>query len=371
MTDDRWSWRVGQILGITIRVHIIFVLLLLFVGYSGYVTGGPSAALQSMLFFLSIFAFVLFHELGHSVAAMRYGIRVLDISLLPIGGLARLANLPSDPKKEVVIALAGPAVNFVFALALWIVLAFSGTTIVWHEFSVTGENYLVSLFWVNVLMATFNLVPAFPMDGGRVLRGLLATRLDYGRATHAAVNVGQTIAVVFSFVGLFYNWWLILIAVFIFMSAGTEEQLVRARNALRGIPAQRLMSVDFDVLHADEPLARAIEHCYFGCRGDFPVVREGRLVGVVTRQRLLSALHQHGAHLPVSEIMDSNVFAVTPLTDLGELYTRMAASGVEAVPVVDSGEIIGMIAFEDVGRYVLQTSLPPVRRRLRAESLAS
>ncbi len=367
MNEVRWSWRIGRVLGIQIRVHVIFVLLLLFVGYSSYVGGGLKAAGGAMLFFLSIFAFVLLHELGHCVAAMRFGVRVIDISLLPIGGLARLSSLPEEPRKEVIIALAGPAVNFVSASALWLVAWVAGVSLSWHAFSLNGDHFLVGLFWVNLLMATFNLVPAFPMDGGRVLRGLLAMRLDYGRATHTAVNVGQTIAVVFSFVGLFYNWWLILIAVFIFMSAAGEERLVRARGSLHGIPASRVMSTEFTVLDASETLRRAAEHCYLGCRGDFPVVRGGRLVGVITRRQLLAGLHEHGMDAPVAEIMEPEAICAAPTTELSEIYSRMAASGIEAVPVVEDGRIVGMLALEDVGRYVLQALAPqkqpePMRR---------
>ena len=286
-----WSWRIGRIAGINVYVHFTFLLLLAWVILEHYQAHGDLAeAMSGLVFTLALFGIVVLHELGHALAARRYGIRTRDITLLPIGGVARMERMPEDPRQELVVALAGPAVNVVLAAGIYLVLALGqGPSPVGGVLRV-GGGFLDQLFWVNVSLALFNLLPAFPMDGGRVLRALLAMRLDYVRATQVAASVGQAMALLFAFLGLFYNPFLIFIAFFVWLAAAQEASLVQMRSALGGIPVMRAMITDFRTLRPDDPLARAVEYVQAGFQQDFPVVEDGRLVGVLRRNDLTAAL---------------------------------------------------------------------------------
>jgi Zn-dependent protease len=231
----RWSYRVGRIAGIPVQIHVTFLLLVVWIAISrGLLDGRLAAALTAVALLLLIFTCVVLHELGHALAARRFGISTRDITLLPIGGIARLERMPEQPSQEVAVALAGPAVNVVIAAVLWVVSR--GLN---HPFldAVTHGNLLESLLAVNVLMILFNMIPAFPMDGGRVLRALIAMRLPYERATRIASGIGQFVALVFGAAGLFNgNMMLVLIALFVFIAAGEERTIVQTRVSIQGLP---------------------------------------------------------------------------------------------------------------------------------------
>ena len=244
------SWRIGRIFGIDVYAHFTFLLLLGWVALTHYLTRHEWVdALSGLLFIVTLFGIVVLHELGHALAARRFGIRTRDITLLPIGGVARLERMPDEPRQELLVALAGPAVNVALAVALLGVIQLGAGLAAPGKVVWGGGRFLDQLLWVNVFLAAFNLLPAFPMDGGRVLRALLAMRMDYVRATRIAASIGQTIALVFGYWGLFGNPFLLLIALFVWVGAAQEANMVRLRSALARVPIGRAMITDFRTLN--------------------------------------------------------------------------------------------------------------------------
>src|SRR5690606_33028005 len=230
----RWSFTILRVAGTDVKIHVTFLLLLVWIGIIYYWQGGPAAAISGLVFILLIFASVLLHEFGHVAAARRYGIETPDITLLPIGGVARLKRMPDDPKQELVVALAGPAVNVLIAAALFLVV---GTMAGPEQMVRPGAGVLLAqVLTVNVLLVLFNLLPAFPMDGGRVLRAFLAMRMSYVRATSIAARVGQGMAFLFGFVGLFTNPFLVFIALFVYLGATQESAASQMRDVTETLP---------------------------------------------------------------------------------------------------------------------------------------
>ena len=227
----RSSLTVASIFGIEVRIHLTFLLFLIWIWFSYYQVAGFDGAVQGVLFILALFACVLLHEFGHAFAARGFGIETPDITLLPIGGVARLSRIPEEPWQELVVAIAGPLVNVVIAAALISVIHTSATLEQLEYLESPRIELLAKLASVNVMLVLFNLIPAFPMDGGRVLRALLAMAMPYARATQIAAWIGQGLAVVFGIVGIFGNPWLIFIAFFIFAGAQQEAAMARSKGA--------------------------------------------------------------------------------------------------------------------------------------------
>ena len=230
----RWSLKATGIAGIDVYIHFTFFLLLAWVAFIHWKqTGSIGAALVGVLFILSIFACVVFHELGHALAAKKYAIRTRDIILLPIGGVARLEKMPDKPVQELWVALAGPAVNVGIAAALAVYLYVSNSPSPVDQSTMTTAPFLERILGVNIFLVLFNMIPAFPMDGGRVLRALLAMRLAYTRATRISANLGQGIALLFGIFGLFYNPLLLFIAFFVWIGAAQEARMTQMKSAIR------------------------------------------------------------------------------------------------------------------------------------------
>jgi len=229
----RWSLKVASVAGIEVRIHLTFLLFLAWIWFSYYQVAGLPGAVQGVLFILSLFACVLLHECGHAFAARAFGIATPDITLLPIGGVARLTRLPDKPWQELVVAIAGPLVNVVIAAALIFVVHSSAELEQLQYLESPRVELLSKLASVNVMLVLFNLIPAFPMDGGRILRALLAMALPYTQATQIAARIGQGLAIVFGIFGLFGNPLLIFIAFFIFAGAQQEAAIVRAKESPR------------------------------------------------------------------------------------------------------------------------------------------
>lgn len=366
-----WSWRIGRIAGIDVYVHVTFLILLGWVALAHYRHEGKLVhAISGVVFILTLFGIVVLHELGHALAARRYGIRTRDITLLPIGGVARLERMPEDPRQELVVALAGPAVNVILAAASLFGLLLGGGWTPYSDVVRVGGSLIHQLFWVNVSLAIFNLLPAFPMDGGRVLRALLAMRLDYVRATQVAASVGQGMALLFGLLGLFFNPFLIFIALFVYMGAAQEASMVQMRSALAGIPISRAMITDFRSLHPQDTLGRAVDYVLGGFQHDFPVVEEGRTVGILTRADLIRGLAERGAQAPVQEVMQRQFETTDPLEMLEHGLARLQKCHCHALPVVRNGALVGMITADNLGELLMiQEAIRQARAHRRRMTL--
>jgi Zn-dependent protease/CBS domain-containing protein len=360
------SFKIGRAFGIDIKVHWTFFLLLLFFAFLGFRdAGNVLGALVTALVIVALFLCVLLHEFGHSLVAQRLGLEVPDITLLPIGGLARLKTLPDKPADEVKIAVAGPLVNVVLAPIFFGVAFLLGTDLLAPSSPFGGLDsvgeVVVYLGYINVALAVFNLIPAFPMDGGRVLRGLLATRLGPVRATDISSAVGQFFALVFFFVGLLINPFLILIAVFIFFGASGEAQMVRQRETMRGLSVSDVMGTKrrTETVTPYHNFGQVLDAVIHGYQEDFPVVSEdGKLVGMITRSEILSAAHSPGRYASVRDLMKTDVPTISPGADLfADGYRILQESGLRALPVVEDGELVGMLTTDDVGQASLLRDL--------------
>lgn len=349
-----WSIRLATIAGTEVRIHLTFLFLLAWVGWIASVQGGIGAALGSMGFIAAIFFCVLLHEFGHVAAARRYGIRTPDITLLPIGGVARLERMPRNPLQEFVVALCGPLVNV--AIALFLILFMGAAPSLNLDFDPLNGSLAQRLMQWNLLMVAFNMIPAFPMDGGRVLRAALAMAMDYGQATRIAAAVGQGIAAMGFFVALFaFHPILLLIALFIYMSAGQEAAMVGEEEATRGLSVSDALVTDFHALRDDACLGDAVAVLLKGSQHDFPVLDvAGKLAGMLTRTALIGALAQHGTGHPVREVIEPAGEALDPRASLADAMRMLRASPLPALPVVDStGRLAGLLTAENIGEMLM------------------
>jgi Zn-dependent protease len=350
----KWSWKLGRVAGIDVYMHATFLLIIGWVMLTYWMEGRSLAGtLSGVGFTLALFGCVLLHEFGHALAARKYGIKTRDITLLPIGGVARLERMPDDPRQELWVALAGPAVNIGIAAALFIWLQLTTGLEPLSRLSMTEGSFLWRLMITNIFLAIFNLLPAFPMDGGRVVRAILATRMDYTRATQIAATLGQGMALVFGFIGFFTNPFLIFVAFFVWIGAAQEAGMAQMKSALEGIPVSRAMLTDFQTLLPHDPLSRATELVLSGSQQDFPVVEDGSIVGVLTRGDLLTALAKKGQGSPVADVMRRDVQVVDSSDMLETVFTRLQNSDYHTLPVTRNGQLVGLVTMENVGEFLM------------------
>lgn len=349
-----FSWRIGRLAGIDVYVHGTFVLLLAWIGASHLTRGqGVVEALAGVGMAVAMFTVVVLHELGHALAARRYGIGTRDITLLPIGGVARLERMPDDPKQELVVAVAGPLVNVALAaLFFGMQIALDRAPGI-EDVRVVGGPFFAKLMWINVSLALFNLLPAFPMDGGRVLRALLATRMSHVRATDWAASIGKALAVVLGVGGFFVSPMLVFIALFVWVGAQGEMQHEHVRSSLEGLRVGDAMLTHFRVLSPSETVAHAAEHVASGFQKDFPVVLEGTCVGVLRREDLMRALALGQSRHPVGELMKRELAIADPDTELVEALGALGEAEGHAIFVVRGGVLLGMITPERVGEIMM------------------
>ncbi len=362
-----WSFPIGRLFGAQIRVHVTFVLLLAWIALAAGREGGATAATEGVVFILAIFACVLAHEYGHVLTARHFGVGTQDITLLPIGGLARLDNIPEEPRREIAVALAGPAVNLIIAAVLIVVLGARIDTSMINEIENPAVDFLARLASVNLFLALFNLVPAFPMDGGRVLRALLAMKFSRTRATRYAAMVGQALSFGFGFLGLLVaNPLFIFIAIFIYLAATAESNDATLREVARGMAVRDGMITHFDSLSPDSTLADAAEALIHTTQHEFPILdQDEQLTGFLTRSALFSALLQTDRSAPITEFMERSVPTLRSSASLNEALETMRSNNAPVVAVLDGeSRMIGYITPENLGELmVLGEKGRPTRTR--------
>jgi Zn-dependent protease len=363
----RWSIRLGTVAGIRIEVHVTFLLMLAGVAFftaSGSRDAASTAAqaapgfrdgFHTVLHLVLLFACVVLHELGHALAAKRFGIRTREIVLLPIGGVARLERMPEKPVQELAVAIAGPAVNVVLATAFGVALFALGTPAVMILERAEGNGTLEFLLVANLSMLIFNLVPAFPMDGGRVLRAGLAMFMPYTRATRFASLVGQGFALLFAAAGIFllHSPVLVFIALFVFVTAGEERVLVQTRTSLTGLPVSAAMVTAFVSLETRHELAYAVDLLLAGEQHDFPVLEDGQLLGMLSRDDLLKGMRTEGPDSPVGRLVRLDVGPIESSMPLDAAMQRMSALRQNALPVVARGRLVGLLTLENIRELLL------------------
>ncbi len=346
----KWSFKLCEIFGISINIHITLFLLFIFF-WSGSIT--------SLFIILGIFFFVTVHELCHSLVARIFGVKVREITLLPIGGVASMTSSPKKPMHEFLISLAGPLSNIVIVVVFFYPLkAILGEKVLFSPY--VGESFphaVAYVYWLNLVLAGFNLIPAFPMDGGRIVRALLATKLGIKRATRIAVTIGKVCAVGFGFFGLInHNMILVIIALFIFISASSEAFQVDITETLKKFKVRDILPHDFVTVRSDAPLGKVLELIFHSHQHDFPVVDDGKLVGFVCGEDIKDALSLHGNTATIESIMRKTFPEVKESDSLIKVQTVLQSSGMRAIPVTREGNVVGIVTAEDIGRVYTMLS---------------
>jgi Zn-dependent protease/CBS domain-containing protein len=357
----RWSLKIGSFGRTDIRIHVTFLLFLIWIGAIYYRQGGADAAWQGTIFIALLFLCVLLHELGHVFAVRRYGVQTRDVTLWPFGGIASMERMPDKPIQELIVALAGPAVNVVIAAALllWLGPRFNAETLT--QIDNPAVSMAAKVAGANIILVIFNMIPAFPMDGGRVLRALLAMRMGNARATEVAATIGQGFAVVFGILGIFYNPMLIIIAVFIFLAASGEAAQAQLRAVAQGALVSDAMITEFQSLGTGATVNDAAEALIRTTQTEFPIVDGGgRLRGVLTRDAMVKALKERGPETPVLEVMQADVPTVAARAKLDNALRMLMERGRPVVGVTDAQDkLVGLLTVENLGEMIMVQSARP------------
>jgi Zn-dependent protease/CBS domain-containing protein len=370
----RWSLTIGRIGGTAVRVHLTFVLFLAWIGFSAWQHEGAVAARSSVVFIVLIFACVVLHEFGHIFAARQFGIETPEVTLLPIGGVASMQRMPKKPAQELAVAIAGPMVNVVIAVILLVAL---GKIDPDHlaRLNDTHVSLLARLAAANVFLVVFNMIPAFPMDGGRVLRALLAMKLGAPRATRIAASIGQGFAFVLGFLGLFGNPLLLFIAIFVYVAAAGEAQMTAFHESARGLGVIDAMETRFTPIPANARLSEAVDTLLATAQHEFAVVDAfGKPVGLLARENILSALKEHDREAAIADFMRATIRTISPAMPLEEALDQLYRQGASALCVTDrDGVLVGLLTRENVAEMMMIKSLRPDWRfdRQRASTISA
>ena len=353
-----WSWKLGRVAGIPIYVHWTFVILIASIVLGYWVEShNLLTALEGGGFILSLFGCVVLHELGHALMARRFGVPTTDITLLPIGGVARLQRIPERPVQELLIALAGPAVNVVIVGLLFFVFQVRFPGDVGDPQHLVQARFWPKILEVNAFLAGFNMLPAFPMDGGRVLRALLAMRLPYSRATRLAASIGQFMAIGFGLLGLCVPQYFLLlfIALFVWIGAEAEATQVEERIALKDVPVRTAMLTEYHTLMPFDSLGHAADLLLAGTQHDFPIVSttDHSFQGLLTRSDLMTGLACTGRDALAGDHAKTGISSVEASSPLVAAVARLRAGQGPCLQVVDQGETVGLLTLENVGEFLM------------------
>jgi Zn-dependent protease/CBS domain-containing protein len=350
-----WSLNIGKVAGTVVRIHLTFLLFLAWIFAASYAQGGAATAWDSLVFMVLLFLCVLLHEFGHIFTARTFGVPTPYVTLLPIGGVAQLERIPEEPGQEFLIAIAGPLVNIAITILL---VAVGGATLQSNAaagLDNTQFSLVDRLAAVNLFLALFNMIPAFPMDGGRVLRALLASRFGYVRATEIAAAIGQFVAFALGFIGLMYNPILIFIAIFVYLAASSEAHMVALRAASRGVPVSHAMVTRFASLSPQAHLDEAVQTLLQTGQGEFPVVDgAGKPVGVLGRADLIRAIKTLGPDARIADAMGAELPTIGHRTTLEQAFKLLVQKAAPAVGVTDaSGKLVGLVTGETIAEMMM------------------
>jgi Zn-dependent protease len=352
----KWSLYIGKISGIKLFLHWTFLAFVLWIGIENLRgAGGFNQALYTVLFVLAVFVCITLHELGHALTAKKFGFKTRNITLLPIGGMAQMEEIPENPRQELLVAIAGPLVNFVIAAVLWF-FVFRGVDL--HEIIIsrvhTTQGFLFNLFVVNLSLAVFNLIPAFPMDGGRIFRALVAMiTKNRVRATNIAAGLGKALAVAFFIVGLFQSPMLAIIGVFIFISAHAENENVKSKFLLHDYTAGDAAMKKFFSLDVNDTINDATKLLLDVQTTDFLITDNGKIAGTLSRDEIISALSFKGPQTVIREVMNPDLKILEADTKLDEVYRQILISKNPLLPVMDHGKFIGIVDLNNILELIM------------------
>lgn len=353
-----WSFSLGRLAGTAVRIHVTFLLFLGWLALDAYFRHGATESLRTLIFVVAVFGCVVAHEFGHVLVARMFGIATPDITLYPFGGIARLNSIPQEPLQEFLVAIAGPLVN----LSILAVLLISGATLA-PEALLQNESDLASrLALTNLILAIFNLLPAFPMDGGRVLRAALSVRCGFERATRLAVIVGNWLAIVLAITGIFLNPMLIVIAVFIFFAATAELQMIEIRAFSKDVPVTRAMITDFVALPAKGGLDDAVDLFLRSSQKAIPVLDDtGKLAGIVEIGDVVRELHTQPAKpRPIVDLVVKDIPQLSDCSTLEQAFQLLRETMRPAVAIVDAnGRPVGFVTFETLSEMLMLHEASP------------
>ena len=371
-----WSIPAGRVFGVELRIHLTFFFLLLFVWLTESASHGAASAGRGLALVGIVFASVLLHELGHALVATHAGVPAKAIILLPIGGITLLdeTQQPVEPgvltwKRDIRIALAGPAVNLAIAFAsASILLAVAPEIHLWTKpWDLQSGNLPRALVWSNLWLGLFNLLPAYPLDGGKVLRAVFSRRMDTARATRRAIAIGQAFATLFMLTGMLWNIWLTMIGFFLFIAAQLEERSAVFQSVLETVRLEDIMLTDFATLSPADTLEDALDKAVHSLQDDFPVIRGSDMVGVISKQRILQALRAEGNGY-VQAVMNRIFEVAQKKESLASAFRKLTARNLSIIPVVEDQRLVGIVTLQNLMHSM---ALLAESRKLRKAALNS